>query len=104
MSDGVTIKTNNVPRDIIDAYELTPAERAEFDYLDWPAIDDGRDSASFVRYRGQLIDIGTFERTEVSADSPFAGWDGCVNDSFFSGTLIRLVDNGERAIIGSYYA
>ena len=37
------IITNNVPRPILDSYELTPAERAEFDYMDWGALDDGSD-------------------------------------------------------------
>lgn len=51
------IKTNRVPRNIIDAYELTADERKEFDYLNWPAIDEGSDSASFIRYKGQLYDL-----------------------------------------------
>lgn len=42
---NATIVTNNVPRFTIDAYELSPKERTEFDYLDWAAIDDGRESA-----------------------------------------------------------
>ena len=99
MSDSVKITTNNVPRDVIDASELTPAERAEFDYLNWPAIDAGTDSASFVRYHGELIDLGTFMRTDG-----FPGWDGFAGDSYFSGTLIRLVDDGERAIVARVYA
>src|SRR3954469_14027275 len=31
----VTIRTNNIPRDIIDAHELSDVERAQFDYIDW---------------------------------------------------------------------
>ena len=35
MSDiDVVIITNNVPRDIVESWELTAKERAEFDYLD----------------------------------------------------------------------
>ena len=98
MSDSVKITTNNVPRDVIDASELTPAERAEFDYLDWVKIDAGTDSASFFRYRGQVYDLGTFMRgTEP-------GWDGGIADSMFSGLLARLVDDGERVIVASWYA
>ena len=41
----IVIRTNNVPRDLVDAWELSPKERAEFDYIDWQAIEDGRDSA-----------------------------------------------------------
>lgn len=34
MTDTLTIRTNNHPRDVIDAFELTLEERKEFDYLD----------------------------------------------------------------------
>lgn len=42
---AVKIVTNNVPRDVIDAWKLTREERVEFDYLDWDAIDAGIDTA-----------------------------------------------------------
>ncbi len=100
----LTIKTNNVPRDIIDACELTPKEREQFDYLDWEAIDDGRDSASFVRYKGWTYDLGGFTTTGNGGEMSNAGWHGAHGDSYFSGILIKLVDDGERAIMGRYYS
>lgn len=108
----VVIRTNNVPRDLIDAWELSPKERAEFDYIDWQAIEDGRDSATFFRYKGVLYDLGEFQRVHERGGpvcvpfsySPFASWDGYMSDSFFSGLVIRLVDNGERCIVGRYCA
>jgi hypothetical protein len=97
--------TNNVPRDIVDAWELSAGERAEFDYLDWPAIDDGRDSASFFRYKGELHDLGEF-----SADwgilkgsglpAHLSEWDGYRSDSFYSALVVRYVDQYERVIVG----
>lgn len=115
---AIRIRTNNVPRDIINAWELTPAERAEFDYLDWPAIDDGRDSRDFFRYRGRLYDLSEFSRIippgserhhPMECDSrSFIGWDGYQSDSYFSGLLIRWArdDSGEpdfeRVIVGAY--
>lgn len=54
----ITIRTNNVPRPTIDAYELTDNERKEFDYLKWDKIDAGEDSATFFRFKGQLYDLG----------------------------------------------
>ena len=100
---STTIKTNNVPRDVINAWELTPTQRAEFDYLDWPAIDEGSDSASFVRYRRDLYDLSEFVRIiprsgqlgpigfahPVEDNSPLAAWDGIRTDSYFSGIVIR---------------
>ncbi len=100
----LTIKTNNVPRDIIDACELTPKEREQFDYLDWEAIDDGRDSASFVRYKKWLYNLSDFMRVSPGGEFHSAGWHGAAADGYFSGILITLVDDGERAVMGHYYS
>ncbi len=98
MSNEIRVVTNNQPRDIVDACELTPAERAEFDYLDWPAIDDGRDSASFVRYRGQLLDLGNLMRFDSPDSMP--GWDGYYGTSYFSAYVVRYVNDNEQVVIG----
>ena len=110
---SLTIRTNNVPRPIINAWELTPEERKEFDYLDWEAIEDGRDSASFFRYRGELYDLSEFVRIvpQGGDGGPFAhydhtgelsGWDGIRTDSFFSGIVVRYprLDNFRRRHAG----
>lgn len=95
----MTIRTNNVPRTLVDAFCLTDAERAEFDYLDWPAIDAGRDSATFFRFKGQTYDLGEFMR-----DGAPEGWDGVKADSYFSGMVVRIVDDGEAVVVGECYA
>ena len=98
----MTIKTNKVPRDVINAWELKPAERSEFGYLNWIGIDEGSDSASFVRYRGDLYYIGDFVRIiphsgqlgpigfthPVEDDSPLASWDG-IRADLHSAIVIR---------------
>lgn len=93
--DQVRITTNNVPRPVVDASELTPREREEFDYLDWSAIDAGTDSASFFRYKGQAYDLGEFMR-----DACPEGWDGGRADSAFSGLVVRIVEDGESVVVG----
>ena len=103
MSD-LTIVTNNVPRDVIDAWELTAEEREEFDYLDWPAIERGEDSASFFRYKGDLYDLGEFMRWDGVPFSPLAAWDGYQSDSFFSGTLVRYCADFERVVVARFYS
>jgi hypothetical protein len=67
---NLTVKTNNVPRLLIDAYELSEKERAEFDYLDWQKIDAGEDSATFFRYKGQLFDLGNSPVTTALQREP----------------------------------
>ena len=107
----VTIRTNNVPREVLNRWELTPEESAEFDYL-------GDDEGSFFRYRGDVYDLGEFSRIIAPgaeslhpmecAEPASQGWDGYVSDSFFSGMLVRWArdENGrvdaERVIVGLY--
>lgn len=95
--------TNNVPRDVIYGSELPQAERKEFDYHDWDKIDNGEESAEFFRYKGSLYDLGTFIRTSDES-GPMAKWDGHNADSFYTATLVRYVENGERVIAGTYIA
>lgn len=97
------IITNNVPRDVVEASELTPAEREEFDYIDWPKIAVGEDSASFFRYKGELYDLGDCEMS-TSPLSPLAQWDGFYSETFFSAVVFRYVDEGDRVIVGRYFA
>jgi hypothetical protein len=94
------VTTNNVPRPVIDAYELTAKEREQFDYLDWPAIDEGRDSASFFRYKGELYDLSEFERWDNPASPTREGWDGFRSDSYFSALVVRYADHGESVVVG----
>jgi hypothetical protein len=99
------IITNHVPRPIVDAYELTEAERKDFDYLNWEAIGQGSDSATFVRYKGELIDLGEVMTTSGMPEfSPLRRWDGYQSDSFFSGMVFRYVDDYESIIVGRYLA
>lgn len=108
----LTIVTNNVPRDILDAFELSETERAEFDYLDWAAIDEGRDSRSFVRYKGELIDLSdldgptSYGQSQVSGElTPLYAWHAYRSDSFFSGLVFRWPDEDcETVIVGRYYS
>jgi hypothetical protein len=107
----VTIITNNHPREIIDAWDLTVPEREEFDYLDWEKIEKGEDSREFVRYKDELIDLGDIEvisgYTGAMTGETFKGWEGIRTDSFFSGLLFKWVkvdyDWEWRVIVGRYY-
>jgi hypothetical protein len=91
------IKTNNVPREVICGIELTNKERKEFDYIK----DEDFDCHSFFRYKGQVYDLNEFMRTGPG-EIHDAGWQGYASDSYFSGTIIKYVDNFERVIVGTY--
>lgn len=96
---NVTVITNNVPRDVLWGLELSEKERAEFDYLN----PDELDYATFFRYKGEVYDLGEFMRIDEPVSSIFKGWDGYSSDSFFSGVLVRYVDDGQ-IVVGRYYS
>ncbi len=104
MPTDLTIITNNVPRDIVEAYELSADEREDFDYCDWDAIERGEDSASFVRYKGELVDLGEFQVWDNPSSPTTVGWDGFRSDSFFSGLVVRYVEDFERIVVGRCYS
>jgi hypothetical protein len=100
---NVTVITNNVPRLVIEAYELTEKEREEFDYLNWEAIEKGEDSASFVRYKGELYDLGDLETAWAVGPEWMDKWHALVTQTYFSGILFRFVGD-DYVVMGRYYA
>ena len=106
LSELPTVITNGVPRDVIDAWDLSESEREQFDYLDWSAIERGEDSASFFRYRGATYDLGEFSADYgitrgTGLPAHLSQWDGYAADSFFSATVVRFVDDGQRVVVGT---
>lgn len=100
----LVIRTNHHPRDLIDAYALTPKEREQFDYLDWDAIDAaGTDSATFFRYKGELTSLDSVMRVEPGGELADLGWDGYVSWGYSNGLLLRFASDYEQCIIGYYY-
>jgi hypothetical protein len=97
MTDKLTIRTNRKPRDILSWHELSDKERKEFDYLD---TEDKQADAQFARYRNWVYDLGEFMR----APDSLKPWDGCASDSYFSGTLVRFVDDNERVVMATYFS
>ena len=100
----VTITTNNQARELITGYDFTPAEyarvRNEFDYLSSQEFLDN----SFFKYRGEIFSLDNFISLSSLNSQPFEGWDGYHGDSYFSGTIIKLANDGESVIVGRYYS
>ncbi len=102
---SVRVITNNVPRIILDGSQLTASERADFDYLDWDAIERGEDSRDFVRYRGRIYCVSDFSADYgitrgAGLPAHLARWDGYLSDSFFSAVVVRY---GTDDTFGSDY-
>lgn len=103
-----TIRTNNVPRPIIYGFDLTPNERAEFDFLDWGEPGFAAEGDQFFRYKGRVYYLGNFMRiknpgTTPPSDDPFWNWDGYAGDSYFSGLVVKI-PNDEQVIVGTYFS
>lgn len=91
------IRTNNKPRNILLACELTEKELLEFDYLKGERLD----FASFFRYKGNVYDLGEFM---LCPDSfLYKNWQGIYSDSVFSGVLIKYCDGFDQVIVAQYF-
>jgi len=87
------IKSNGQARPIVSRFEVPESVLAsEFDWTD-PA-----DSGAFFQYRGVWYSLEDFSRAPES----LSGWDGYHGDSYFSGVVIRLTDDGESVVCGTY--
>jgi hypothetical protein len=92
------IVTDNKARDILCWLDLTKRERAEHDYLD---TEDKQMDAEFVRYKGWCYYLNDFQG--VPKRWELGDWDGYHSDSYFSGVLVRYVEQGEAVVMGTYY-
>lgn len=90
------IVTNNHARPVLDWFELTPQEQAGFDWIESPE----ESGESFARYRGSVYALSEFMR----AGDAFPGWHGYASDSAFSGTLVRLSEDGESVTLARFYS
>ncbi len=89
------IKTNHQWREFIYWHELTEKEQQEFDYMD---IEE-QENVTFLRYRNWVYSLDCFMRSDS-----FPQWDGYHGDSFFSGVLIKLSNDGSMYKIATYYS
>jgi hypothetical protein len=102
--DKLTVRTNNVPRDILSWFDLTEREQKEFDYLD---TEERRMDTSFFRYKGNVYDLGDamgIFRSDTCQMDPLRDWHGYYGDSYFSGVLVRYADEFERVVVGQYFS
>ena len=90
--------TNNHLRQHTYGFELSPAEKAEFDFL------DDIDERLFIRYKGELLldEFLVIEETMLLHHPEFKGWHGYMSDSYFSGLLIRYSEDYESFQIATY--
>lgn len=90
--------SNGVARDMISFYDLPLKVQGQVsqnyenaEHFDW------------VRYKGEWYCMEDFMRVPRDGEL-LLEWDGYLNDTYFSGVLVKFVDNGERVIFGRYYS
>lgn len=103
----VRIITNWHWRPLLYWHELTHTQqaRARQDY-DWMTQEE-REEAQWMIYRGELYTPREFMSTaylDRGAPEAFDEWDGYLNDTFFSGVLIKIDVVWERYRIATFYA
>ena len=94
--ETLQVITNNHWNQFKYGYEVPESVLSDFDYLDEDEKHDG-----FIHYRNRWYHTSDF--TRISDGSPFESkWHGQHGDSYFSGVLIELSDDGEGYRIGTY--
>jgi len=97
------ITTNNVPRNLVCFHDLPDTAQSDFDYVS----GDDLYSPRFFSYRGAWYDTNEFMRFDYAnafSGPQFAKWDGYQSETFFSGIVVRYVDDFERVIVGLYFS
>jgi len=93
---GVTVITNNQPRELLFYSELTDKEQEK--------VERGIDSTDdYVRYKGEVYHLNDFMVAPTLIQSEKHKWDGIITDTFFSGILMRFSPDGEHVVMGRYY-
>lgn len=111
---GYQLICNRKPRNLVSRGYLPDSVQSNFDYV---SEDDY--SERFFCYRGEWYDAHDMQSIAFESDrpslsmgwacivhpgEPFAQFDAINSDSFFSGIVIRFVDDGESVIVGRYFS
>ena len=94
----LTIKTDHKWKPFRYQYEV---ERRK-DYKDYDWMDENDKGDGWIIYLRRLYNLSDFMRIENIPE--FSGWNGYHSDSFFSGVLIKVSQDGEQYKIGTYFS
>ncbi len=96
-----TITTDHKWKPFKGDHEVSKSVLAsDFDYQDRDEVRDG-----FFRYRKCWYHLDQFMRlshNHANGKNPFAGWHGYYGDSYSSGVLIKLSNDGESYQVATY--
>ena len=92
------IKTNNKPRPILGYYELSKRQ-LNMVKRDCYIMTSTEENENFIFYKNRAFLLSEFMRTTKTG--PLGQWDGSFSETYFSGVLIKIIDN-DNCIMGSY--
>ena len=93
------IRTNHKPRALLTRDDVPDQVlESQFDWLD-PETYDG-----FIHYLNTWYHLSEFMRVQPEGNLALLGFDGYAGDSYFSATLIKIVDQGESVILARAYS
>ena len=95
---ALIVTSNGHERDLVSWNELNGAERAHIDYLG----DDMRDAYRFFHYLGSVYDVGDMQYRPMVIGGK--EWHSSEHWTYFSGIVVRLCDDNEHVIVGTYFA
>ena len=100
---ALEIKTNNQERELLSLHELPLGRQSQIrDDFDWLSADEF--DYGFFTYKGRVHHISQYLAFGQIQESEFSGWHGYESDTYFSGTVIRVSDDGETVVVGTYSA
>lgn len=95
---AVAITSDKKWRNFTYGYELPKKWRKHFD---WIKSDGVYDNSNFVKYRGWIYSIDEF--MSIPVDAGMHGWDGIINETYFSGVVVKISSDGDKYKIGRYF-
>jgi hypothetical protein len=93
------IRTDRKWKNFRYGYELPKKALKEFDWL-----EDAENQDGFMYYRRRWYHIEEFMRIDSHTPDAFQKWHGYAADSYFSGILLRVSNDGEQYQIGTYFS
>lgn len=97
------IKTNNQWRELLNWYDLTESQQADFDY-------NGADEDSYFMYKGRVHALAEYTMFNSVWSTPTVegdmlhGWHASAMQSAWTGTVIKVSACGDAVIVGYYYS
>ena len=91
------VTTDNKFKPFLDWSDLSKKEQAEFDYKS----EEDQECSGYIRYYGCVYSLDSF--MSIDEHAPFGGsWSGYCSETFFSGVLIEVSNDGEEYKVGRY--